>query len=100
MHSDGCKGDAENPASNGFNRVGIHHTYLVIPMKKEIVKKKLTFKKTLVANLNNDAANEILGGGGTTFSDTPCICSNTCTTTCPENISTSWTWKPCDCEIN
>jgi hypothetical protein len=51
-------------------------------MKKEIVKKKLAFKKTLIANMDNSAANQILGGGGTTYSDTPCICSHTCHTLC------------------
>jgi hypothetical protein len=56
----------------------IHQPSTALSMKKEIVKRKLTFKKAFLANLNHDAANEILGGGGTTFSDTPCICSHTC----------------------
>ncbi|MBN8683556.1 MAG: hypothetical protein J0L99_12990 [Chitinophagales bacterium] len=49
-------------------------------MKKEISKKKLGFKKTFVANLDQHEAVEIQGGGGTTYSDTPCICSHTCAT--------------------
>jgi hypothetical protein len=98
IHSVGCKGDAENPASNGFNRVGTHHIYLVLPMKKEIVKKKLVFKKTLVANMDNSAANQILGGGGTTYSDTPCVCwSRACP---PESSYGSFTdHNGCDCNL-
>ncbi len=33
-------------------------------MKKESIKKKLSIKKTFVANLNQEAAQSIKGGGG------------------------------------
>jgi hypothetical protein len=51
-------------------------------MKKEVSKKKLGFKKKFVAILDQHETGNIQGGGGTTFSDTPCICSHTCKSQC------------------
>jgi hypothetical protein len=66
-------------------------------MKKEISKKKLGFKKTFVANLDQYEAVDIQGGGGTTYSDTPCNCSNLC----PSDVSVCYcggdtTFRVCD----
>ncbi|MBK8193266.1 MAG: class I lanthipeptide [Lewinellaceae bacterium] len=61
-------------------------------MKKESIKKKLSFKKTFVANLNENAAQTIVGGENNTSLGWPCNCApdthapNICySQNCPSN---------------
>jgi hypothetical protein len=100
------KGHAENPAVNGFNRVGITQSIFFI-MKKVSIQKKLSFKKGLVANLNEEETHAIQGGINTSIgwpcacpqptqqSNVPCACPTSGNDFCP----CGGTFRMCESDV-